>query len=85
MKCKGACSCQYKTATTTKPHKQSKESDTDDPDDPEIEGGGSYKFSMDKVPVYDDWVEEYIKKTNISGNMLRHCRCGIEFCPWCGK
>ena len=85
MKCKGACSCQYKTATTTKPHKQSEESDTDDPDDPEIEGGGSYKFSIGKIPVYDDWVEEYLKKTNISGNMLRYCRCGIDFCPWCGK
>ena len=55
--------------STTKPPKESEESDED-------------RFSIGKFPTYDDWVEEYLKKTNISGR----CRCdGPTYCPWCGK
>ena len=65
----GPCKhCMYK------PPKESEESDEDGPEhDP---------FSIGKLPSYDDWVEEYLKKTNISGR----CRCdGPTYCPWCGK
>ena len=68
------------STTATNPPKPSEESDEDGP-----ENGDEDRFSIGKGENYDDWVEEYLKKTNISGNMLRHCRCGIDFCPWCGK
>ena len=67
------------TTTTTNAPKQSEESDEDGPESDED------RFSIGKGEDYDDWVNEYLKKTNISGNMLRYCRCGIDFCPWCGK
>ena len=67
------------TAATNTPE-QSEESDEDGP-----ENSDEDRFSIGKGENYDDWVEEYLKKTNISGSMLRHCRCGIDFCPWCGK
>ena len=64
------------TTITTNTPEQSEESNEDGDED---------RFSIGKGENYDDWVEEYLKKTNISGNMLRYCRCGIDFCPWCGK
>lgn len=60
-----------------KPPKESEESEESDEDGPEHD-----PFSIGKLPSYDDWVEEYLKKTNISGR----CRCdGPTYCPWCGK
>ena len=71
----GPCKhCMYK------PPKESEESEESDEDSPEHD-----PFSIGKLPSYDDWVEEYLKKTNISGISGR-CRCdGPTYCPWCGK
>ena len=41
------------------------------------------KFSIGKGENYDDWVQEYLKKTNSSQKGTKPNPCDVRKFPWC--